>query len=248
MKAMLLAAGEGRRLHPFTTTIPKPMIPVAGRPILEHNISLLTMHGIREIAVNVHHCAETVMNALGDGRRWGARITYSFEPALLGTAGAVAKLSKFFDETFLVMYGDNLSTCDLTRLAASHRRHSAAATMALYHRDDPTGGGIVALGDDDAIVRFAEKPGPDQLFSHWVNAGLLVLEPSVLRFIPEQRPADFSYHVFPALLAAREPVYGYRFGPHEELWWIDTPEALARVQELPAETFRITRDGSTPEG
>ena len=104
MKAMILSAGEGTRLRPLTERIPKPMIPIAGRPILEHNIRLLAKHGIRELVINLHHCPDVVTDYFGDGHAWGVSITYSYEPVLLGTAGAVKKVEALFDSTFLVVY------------------------------------------------------------------------------------------------------------------------------------------------
>ena len=179
MKAIILAAGKGERLRPLTEQMPKPMISIAGRPILEYNIRLLASHGIREIVINLHHCPEVVADYFGDGHAWGVSITYSYEPVLLGTAGAVKNVEAFFDDTFLVMYGDNWSTCDISQLRSFHSKKDGMGSVALFHRDDPTASGIVGLGLGDRICRFLEKPEPHQVFSHWVNAGLLILEPQV---------------------------------------------------------------------
>lgn len=230
MRAIILAAGEGTRLRPLTERMPKPMVPIAGRPILEHNIRLLAKHGIRELAINLHHCPETITEYFGDGKAWGVSITYSYEPVLLGTAGAVKKVEHLFDETFLVVYGDNLTTCDLQQLCALHQEKGGIGTIALFHRDDPTSSGIVKLGEDEHIIRFLEKPAPCQVFSHWVSAGLLVLEPEVLDWIPTDRPSDFGRDVLPTLLQAGRPLYGYRMS--EGLWWVDTLEDHRRIEEL----------------
>jgi len=229
MKAMILAAGEGTRLRPLTERMPKPMIAIAGRPILEHNIRLLARHGIRELVINLHHCSKAVKDYFGDGHSWGVSITYSYEPVLLGTAGAVKKLESFFDSTFLVVYGDNLTTCDIKQLCAFHQEKGGTGTVALFHREDPSGSGIAELDENDRITCFLEKPKPEQVFSHWVNAGLLVLKPEVLEYIPAGQPTDFSQDVLPTLLEAGYPLYGYRM--REELWWIDTLEDLQRVRE-----------------
>jgi mannose-1-phosphate guanylyltransferase len=225
---MLLAAGEGRRLGSTTLDRPKPMLEVAGRPILEHNIRFLSRHGIRDLIVNLHHCPETITQYFGDGASCGVRISYSYEPALLGTAGAVRNVSRYFDETFIVMYGDNLSTCDLTGLIDFHRRKSGVATVALFHREDATASGIAEMDGSDRIVRFLEKPRPDEVFSRWVNAGIIIMEPAVLNFIPEGCASDFGREVLPALLADGQPLYGYRMT--EELWWVDSPEDLERTR------------------
>src|SRR2546428_11805175 len=118
MKAIVLAAGEGRRLRPFTNVMPKPMIRIAGQSILEHTLTLLVSHGIKEVAINLHHCPEAVTSVLGDGRRWGISITYVCEPELLGTAGTVTSLRTWFGERALVVYGDNLMKCDVSKVIA----------------------------------------------------------------------------------------------------------------------------------
>jgi mannose-1-phosphate guanylyltransferase/phosphomannomutase len=230
MTAMILAAGEGSRLRPLTDHTPKPMLRICGRPILEHGIRLLTKHGIRDLVINLHHRPEEIRAYFGDGAAWGASIRYSFEPHLLGTAGAVRKVQEVFDQTFLVLYGDNLTDCDLDRLRTFHQSRRAMATIALFRRENVSASGIAELADDDRIVRFVEKPQADAIFSHWVNAGLLVLEPAVLTMIPPGRPADFGRDVLPGLLANGYPVYGYRMREH--LWWIDTIEDYERVDQL----------------
>ncbi len=232
MKALLLAAGEGTRLRPLTDNMPKPMVPIAGRPILEHNIRLLAQYGVREIAINLHHRPDVIKNHFGDGSPFGVQLTYSDEPELLGTAGAVKKLESFFQDTFFVVYADNLIRCNLTRLLNFHHQHGGVATVALFHRDDVTQSGMVGLDEHDRVTRFVEKPAADQIFSHWVSAGLLVLEPELVKQIPSGVPVDFGREVLPQLLASGQRLYGYRMGPDEHLWWIDTTADLERVQKI----------------
>jgi mannose-1-phosphate guanylyltransferase len=230
MKAMVLTAGAGTRLGSLTARVPKPMVPVAGRPILDYTIGHLVRHGVQDLVINLHFHADMIRTYCGDGSRWGARIRYSPEAELLGTAGALAPWRAFFDRTFMVVYGDNLTTCDLTRLRAFHGERRADATLALYWRDQPGAGGIAEVDADGRILRFLEKPSPEQIFSRWVNAGLLVLEPGLLDFVPDGRAADFGRDVLPACVAAGRRVFGYRMPAGERLWWIDTPEDLDRVQ------------------
>ena len=230
MKAIILAAGEGQRLRPLTERIPKPMMPIAGRPILEYNIRLLARHGIRELVINLHHRPETVAGYFADGRAWDVSITYSYEPVLLGTAGAVKKVEGFFDGTFLVVYGDNLTMCDLGRFYTFHCEKGGLGTIALFHRDDPTASGIVGLDEDDRITRFLEKPRPHEVFSYWVNAGLLVLEPAVLKAILPGQLSDFGRDVLPTLIASGYPFYGYRMT--EGVWSIDTPDQYQHLRSL----------------
>jgi len=228
---MLLAAGKGTRLWPLTERVPKCMVPLDGTPVLEYNIEWLRRYSVTEIIINLHHLPEAIRDYFGDGQKWGVRITYSPEPKPLGTAGGVKQAAWFFDDSpFFVWYGDNLSTCNLNRLYQAHRAKGGLATIALYYRGDPSQSGIVGLDQDDRVVRFLEKPRPDQVFSRWVSAGLFVLEPGVLDFIPQDDAPDFGRDIFPAILAAGQPFYGYRMSADEGLWWIDTPGDLQRVQ------------------
>lgn len=228
-RAMLLAAGLGARLLPLTDTVPKCMIPIAGKPLLEHNVAVLRNYGVTDLVINLHHLPETVMNHFGDGSGFGLRIDYSLEPYLLGTAGAVKNVEQVFDGPFFVWYGDNLSTCRLDRLWEFHKSKQGVATIALHYREDPTQSGIVGLDENNRVTRFLEKPRPDQVFSHWVNAGILLLEREVLEAIPAEVATDFGRHVFPALLERDSAIFGYRMANDERLWWIDTAEDLARV-------------------
>jgi NDP-sugar pyrophosphorylase family protein len=229
-QAMVLAAGQGMRLRPLTESLPKCMVRLGGKPLLEYGISWLRKHDVTNLAINLHHLPEAVTEYFGDGRRWGVHITYSLEQEPLGTAGGVKHMASFFQGPFFVWYGDNLSTCRLDRLWAHHRACGAAVTVALHYREDPIHGGIVGLDAQDRITRFLEKPAPNEVFSRWVNAGIYVLEPGVLDAIPAGRPVDFGRDVFPAMLAAGRALYGYRMSGPERLWWIDRSEDLQRVE------------------
>ena len=230
VRGMMLAAGQGTRLRPLTERIPKCMVRLGGRPLLEYGIRWLGKHGVTELAINVHHLPEIVTEYFGDGRQWSVRITYSLEPEPLGTAGGVKRMASFFQGPFFVWYGDNLSTCRLDHLWEQHTARGGAVTVALHQRDDPTHGGIVALDAQDRITRFLEKPAPGEVFSRWVNAGIYVLEPAVLDRIPAEQAVDFGRDVFPAMLAHGDAMYGYRMSGSERLWWIDRSEDLQRVE------------------
>lgn len=230
-KAMLLAAGKGTRLSPLTEHVSKCMIPIAGKPVLEHNITFLRSYGIIDIIMNLHHLPQTVMNHFGDGGKWSVRINYSFEPELIGTAGAVKKVEDLFDGPFFLWYGDNLSTCRLDSLWRFHQSNSAAATIAVHYREDPTQSGMVELDENDRITRFLEKPRPQEVLSRWVNAGIAVLEPCVVAAIPSEGSIDFGRDVFPTLVEQNTRIFGYRMSASEDLWWIDTPKDLKRVEE-----------------
>ena len=209
-KTVILAAGKGQRLRPLTRDIPKPMLPVNGRPLIDYLLGRLHLHGVRDVAINLHHQPRMIQGYVGDGARFGLRVTYSFEKRLLGSAGALRRLSSFLDQTFFVLYGDVLTNLDLSRLADFHRVKSAAITMALYREREPSRCGIAEVDSAGRVWRFEEKPAGGAPPSVWAAAGVLVMEPWVLRFIPPKVPCDLGADFFPALLAEGVPLYGYR--------------------------------------
>src|SRR5687767_8336683 len=152
MKAMVLAAGVGSRLDPLTRTTPKPMVPIVNKPVITHIIELLRRHGFEEILINLHYLGDQIKQHLGDGRQLDVRITYSEEDQLWGDAGSVKRCQSFFDDTFLVIGGDDLSDTDLTRLVKTHREKHAMATIALSLVDDPSEYGIVLLNEKGRIT------------------------------------------------------------------------------------------------
>jgi NDP-sugar pyrophosphorylase family protein len=231
VQAFVLAAGEGRRLRPLTDDVPKPMIPIRGRPILEHNVRMLARYGASEIVINLHHRGDTIRAHFGDGGRFGVKIEYSEERELLGTAGALNAVRERFRAPFFLIYGDNLTTCDLGRLRARHRE-GAIATVALFEREDVAQSGVAALDGNDRITAFVEKPAPGTEPSHWVSAGVMVLDPAIFDFIPSSGPSDIGRDVLPAALAAGRVVAGYRMS--ERLWWIDSHADYDRTSADPA--------------
>lgn len=208
MKAMILAAGVGTRLRPLTDRVPKPMLPIAGEPLLAHTLRWLGRYDVREVALNLHYLPEVVRDGLGDGRRWDMQLRYSVEPTLLGTAGAVRRLVDFFDETFLVIYGDLLIDIDLTALIELHRRQAALLTIALKPTDTPQSQGMVACDAAGRVTRFVEKPAEWPADQRVANAGIYVVEPTVLQQVPADQPSDWGHDVLPMLIAAGAPVYG----------------------------------------
>ena len=231
MKAVVLAAGRGSRLRPLTDTCPKPMLPIGGRPLLQHIIQLLSTHGFDELVINLHHLAPQIRDFLGDGAHLGVRITYSMEPRLLGTAGAVRKVAdQLRDGPFLVYYGDNLTNFDLSDLWRAHARAQSQVTIGLLWMDAPTTRGIIGMDAAGRIDRLIEKPRPDQVFADYlVNAGVYVLEPSVLEQIPPTAPSDFAADVFPTMLQRGLALQGHRM--RGQLLSTDTPERYAYAQQ-----------------
>jgi NDP-sugar pyrophosphorylase family protein len=230
MKALILAAGEGSRLRPLTLTRPKPMLPVGGRPLLEHIILLLRRCGITDIAINLHYKPSVVPSYFGDGRLWGTEITYSLEETLLGSAGAAKRLQRYFDETFVVFYGDLYTEMDLGPLMDFHREKGAQVTIALYEVDNPCACGIVELAPDGQIRRFVEKPAPHEVFSNLANAGIYIVEPGILNCVPTEQPYDFGRDLFPHLLTEDVAVYGYPI--HDLLIDIGTPAKYQEAQRI----------------
>ena len=230
MKALILAAGEGSRLRPLTLTRPKPMLPVGGKPLLEHIIQLLRRCGITSIAINLHYKPAVIPSYFEDGHLWGVEITYSLEETLLGSAGAAKRLQHYFDETFVVFYGDLYTEMDLSPLVGFHREKGAQITVALYEVDNPCACGIVDLAADGRIRRFVEKPVPDEVFSNLANAGIYIVEPGVLDYVPPEQPYDFGRDMFPRLLAEGVNVWGYPI--HDLLIDIGTPAKYQEAQRI----------------
>ncbi len=194
MKAMILAAGEGTRLRPLTLTMPKPMVPVANTPLLVRTVELLRRQGVEQLAVNLYHKPEAIR------AHFGAALTYSDEPTLLGTAGGVKKLAGFLDTTFAVLYGDNLYDFALAPLLAFHRAKNALVTIATFETPNPSACGLVITDAHGRVTRFQEKPRAEEVFTNTANAGVYILEPEVLAHIPEGMVCDFGKDIFPALL------------------------------------------------
>lgn len=209
MKGMILAAGEGSRLRPMTLTMPKPMVPIGDKPLLERTIAWLRRYGVVEIGVNLHYKPDVITSYFGDGSAWGVRLTYSHEPDILGTAGGVKALESLFDETFVIVYGDVLTALDLDAVAAFHRQRQAQATVVLYHVPNPWECGLVDIDDTGRIRRFVEKPPRDQVFTDLANAGVYIVEPGVLAHVPVGRFYDFGHDLFPRLLEQGIPLFGY---------------------------------------
>jgi mannose-1-phosphate guanylyltransferase / phosphomannomutase len=215
MKAVVMAGGEGTRLRPLTSNQPKPMVPIVGKPCMEHIVELLRGHGMTEIIVTVAFLPQAIRSYFGDGESLGAQIEYSVEESPLGTAGSVRLASGKLDETFVVISGDALTDVNLLKLVEFHREREAAVTIGLKSVENPLEFGIVVTDDDGRIERFLEKPSWGQVFSDTINTGIYVLEPEVLRHVPTDRPYDFSKELFPLLLEMGRPLYGYVF---DEYW------------------------------
>jgi mannose-1-phosphate guanylyltransferase / phosphomannomutase len=217
MKAVVMAGGEGTRLRPLTSNQPKPMVPVVGKPCMEHILELLREHGFEDVIVTVAFLPQAIRSYFGDGESLGLAVEYSVEETPLGTAGSVRLAGDKLDDTFLVISGDALCDFDLTKLIEFHREREAAVTIGLKSVANPLEFGIVVTDSDGRVERFLEKPSWSQVFSDTINTGVYVLEPEVLRHIPTDRPFDFSKELFPLLLEMGRPIYGFAM----EGYWQD---------------------------
>jgi NDP-sugar pyrophosphorylase family protein len=210
MRAMILAAGVGSRLDPLTRNLPKPLVPIVNRPVMEHIVALLRKHDFTEIMVNLHYLGDQIEQHFGDGSRLGVHIQYSREDQLWGDAGSVKRCEDFFkDETFIVVGCDDLADMDLTRLIRTHRDKKALSTIALSLVDDPSEYGIVLLNEEGRITRFLEKPKGEAIFSNTANTGFYVFEPDVFDLIPRNTFYLFGKTFFPQMLEQRRPLYGH---------------------------------------
>ncbi len=229
MKAVIMAGGEGTRLRPLTSNAPKPMMPLANRPMMEHIVNLLRQHDFDDIVVTVAFMANNIRTYFGDGSEFGVRMVYATEEQPLGTAGSVLNARDELDERFLVISGDVLTDIDLGAIVRQHVEREAMATIGLVRVENPLEFGIVITREDGAIERFLEKPSWGQVFSDTINTGIFVLEPEVFDHITPGRPVDFSAEVFPDLLERDKPL----FGAVAEGYWEDvgTLEAYLRAHK-----------------
>jgi len=207
-RAVILAGGVGKRLRPLTEYRPKPLIPVAGKPCIDYVMRSLVKGGFDQHIITTGYLSDRLIKRIADGAEFGASIVYSFEAEPAGTAGAVKNVADFLDSTFVVASGDVLADVDIGALYEYHKKKGAMATMALTKVKDPTPFGIVGLDKENRINRFLEKPARKDVFSNLINAGIYILEPEVLDYIPEGQMFDFSKQVFPALLEDKKPLYG----------------------------------------
>ena len=218
MRALLLAAGYGTRLCPLTDYRPKAMVEIAARPMIDYSLDWLRRHGVDHVAINLHHMPGPLRKHVGDGSSFGLSVTYSYEPELLRSAGALVPLRSFFSDStpFIVLYGDVLTDIDLSLVIDKHERLEADATLVVTRTDEPTRCGVVEMNRAGRVSRLVEKPSFEDVRSEWVNGGVYVCSSSVLDAIPLDCPVpyDFAGDLFPRMISAGANVVGY---PTEEL-------------------------------
>ena len=220
MKALILCAGEGTRLGFLTKKIPKPMVLINRKPILEYIINLCKFHGITEIAINTGYLSEKIKEYFGDGSRFGVKINYSFEKELLGTAGALNNFKDFFNESFFVIYGDNITNLNLTKMKQEHKKSNAFGTIYLYNEemgDNKTTPGQVLIDKNNFVIKIIENPNQQQKKEFekisnnfkFTNAGIYILDTKVFNLIPPGK-SDFAKQILPEMLKKELKIYGYR--------------------------------------
>jgi mannose-1-phosphate guanylyltransferase/phosphomannomutase len=211
MKAIVLCGGRGTRLRPYTYSMPKPMLPLGKKPILEFIINNMRNHGFKEIYLTVGYLKETIMQYFEDGSKFGVKIRYFIEDKEMNTAGSILPCKRYMDGTFVVAMGDHLTAVNPQKLMDFHKKKGAMTTMALKRTGVPLEYGIAHINDDGRIDRFEEKP----IVQNLVNAGLYCFEPEIFNYI--KNGYDFAQDVFPKLLKDGKKVYGYVF----DEYWID---------------------------
>jgi mannose-1-phosphate guanylyltransferase / phosphomannomutase len=209
MKAVVMAGGEGSRLRPLTSSMPKPLVPVAGRPIMEHILLHLRRHQLRDVVATVQYMGASIRNYFGDGSEQGVALTYSVEDSPLGTAGSVMLARQQLGETFVVISGDSLTDIDLGAAARFHRERKAIATIVLKPVPNPLEYGVVVVDEGGAVQRFIEKPSWGEVISDLANTGIYILDPAVFDFFRPGEVTDWSGDVFPKLLKEGEHVFGW---------------------------------------
>jgi mannose-1-phosphate guanylyltransferase len=229
MRAMILAAGLGTRLRPITYGMPKPMVPVLNRPVMEHIARLLARHGFGEAIANLHWFPDLIEAHFGDGSELGIELSYSREEQLLGTAGGVRRAADFLGDAFLVVAGDALTDLDFATMREFHQSHGGIATMATRRVDDTSGFGVVIAADDGRVQGFQEKPDPAEALSDLANTSIYMFNSEIFDFFPDPGTskaagpgdppdfADWAMDVLPALLAADVPLYSHEI----EAYWND---------------------------
>ncbi|MBU8905720.1 sugar phosphate nucleotidyltransferase [Desertibacillus haloalkaliphilus] len=210
MKAVIMAGGKGSRLRPLTCNVPKPMVPLIHKPVMEYSIELLKKHGITDIAVTLQYLPEQIREYFGDGSRFGVNLHYFEETTPLGTAGSIKNAESFLDERFIVISGDALTDFDLSAGIDYHEKKDALVSIFMKQVDSPLEFGVIMTNENGEIIRFLEKPSWSEVFSDTVNTGIYVLEPEIFSYLEEGVQTDFSKDLFPLLMKENKRLFGYQ--------------------------------------
>jgi NDP-sugar pyrophosphorylase family protein len=233
MRAMILAAGFGTRLQPLTNTVPKALVPVAGRPLIEYNLLLLKAYGIEDVVINLHHLGNKIREALGDGSAYGLHITYSPEDPILESGGGIKNAQSLLDgDTFLVINCDTIIDVDLHALIATHRQTKSVATLVLRSDPEAVSYGLLETNAHGRLRRIRGEPADIKVkepLSQYMFTGCQVLEPRVFDFMPEVKPFSTTRETYLSMLRAEELLYGFL---HTGTWMtVDDADAMARATQ-----------------
>jgi NDP-sugar pyrophosphorylase family protein len=231
MKAMVLAAGYGERMRPLTNSIPKPLLPIKGKPLLHYTLQLLKKNGINEVVINLHHLPNMIMDAFEDGSSLGVKIYYSYEKEILGTAGGIKAAEKFLrDKTFLVINSDIIVDIDLKKVLEFHKKNMSMVTMVLREDPDVEKYGAIEIDSEGRVRRFLGKPEYEGNLPlrKLMFTGIQILEPEIFDEIPGGRYCGTTEETYPKLMNKNAPIYGYEFNGY----WIDigTPERYEKAK------------------
>lgn len=243
MQAIIMASGVGSRMMPLTKNTPKPLLKIAGKPMMEYVIDLLVSHGVREIGVSLFYLGDQIEKYFDDGSRYGVTIKYAREKELTGTAGAVKAVAKVLSPTqpFFAISSDMLVNFDLTSIYKFHKEHSEIATLACYWRPIEkilNKSGLIVFDEKTKLItNFVERPQtPEETLSQWVNSSVYLFDPRIIDFIPDiidgSPVIDFPQHVFPKLLEAHKKMYAYQVNDTKFYQLgIDTPDRIQKAEE-----------------
>lgn len=227
MQALILSAGEGKRLRPITNNIPKVMIDILGKPLLEHHVLLLKRYGITEIFINLFYKPEKIEEYFGDGNKFGVNITYSREGKLLGSAGALRNFTKKLHDDFFVIYGDVFMNVDLKKMMSFHKQKKSLFTMAVHQSIHPKDSDLLEIDNNKKIIRFIKTP--HKLKTGLNNAGLYIINSRALNFLPKNIPYDFAHDFIPKLIK-KIPLFAYN--THELMMDVGTIDRYNKLIKL----------------
>lgn len=210
MKGVIIAGGKGKRLRPLTNHLPKPMIPILEKPVMEYCIEYLKKFGITEIAVTVQYLSNKIIDYFGDGRKFGVKLYYYEEPTPLGTAGSIKNAEDFLDDTFAVICGDIITNFDLNKGIQFHRKKNSLVTIFMTSVQNPLQYGIMKTNEIGKVIRFQEKPSWSDVFTNEINTGLYIVDPEIFSYMEKGVRFDFSLDLFPLLLREGCPIFGFK--------------------------------------
>lgn len=232
MKAVILAAGFGSRLKPMTDTIPKVMVPIGGKPLLLWHVEYLKRYAITDIYINLHYKPEKIRTFFGDGHGFGVHITYSYEPIIRGTAGALGAFGRYLTDRFILLYGDVFTNINLDRFSEYHREKNALVSAVVHHTHHPRDSDLVEVSTRGKITKLMFKPHGRESMKPLSLGAMYICESDVIPLVPKKIPSDFTHNVLPVVMRSKKSLYAY--STDEYMMDIGTPERLARVAAFTA--------------